>query len=281
MPTFAETLRCAERDLAPVAGDDARLEGEALLAHAHGIDRAHLLARLADTMPPDAGTVFGALLRRRIDREPLAYIVGHREFYGIEITCSPAALIPRPETEMLVAFALDESRRREGSITFADVGTGGGAVAIAIASNAPDSRITATDRSAQALELAAENAERHGVAHRIDLRCADLLDGLGTFDVIVANLPYVREGEWAALPPEIRDHEPRDALVGGPTGLEIVERLLRAAPQHLAGGAALAAEIGDAQGAAALEIGRACFPDAAVCVKNDLAGLDRVLIIRT
>ena len=279
-PSLALALHFAAADLAEAAGEDARLEAEVLLAHALGIDRAHLLADLRGALSLKQTATFDALLRQRTAREPLAYIVGHREFYGIEIVCSPAALIPRPESEMLVDLALEEARRR-GEIRIVDVGAGTGAIAVAIALNAPNARVLATDVSDAALALARRNAERHGVESRVALRKADLLDGLGAFDVIVANLPYVSEGDWRALAPELRDHEPKMALIGGETGTEIIEAMLRQAPPHLAPGGVLAAEIGAAQGAAVLRVVREAFPEAAVCVIKDLAGLDRMLVVRT
>lgn len=280
-PAIALALQSAAAQLTNAASDDARLEAEVLLAHALGVDRAHLLADLRSSLSPEQAAAFDALLRRRTAREPLAYIVGHREFYGIEIACSPAALIPRPESEMLVELALEEARRRDGEIRIADIGTGTGAIAVAIASTAPNARVVATDVSDGALALARRNVERHGVEARVELRKADLLDGLGAFDVIIANLPYVSEADWRALASELRDREPRTALLGGETGTEMIERMLKQAPEHLAPGGVLAAEIGAAQGEAMLRAARASFPDAAACVMKDLAGLGRVLVVRT
>ena len=279
-PSIATAIHDAAARLAATSTDDARLEAAVLLAHVLGVGRAHLLARLDDALDPDASTRFAALVERRLAREPLAYIVGRREFYGVDIRCEPAALIPRPETEMLVDLALDEIRRRGDALRVVDVGAGSGAIAIAIAANAANVRVTAIDASPSALVLARHNAGRVDVADRVAIREGDLLDQADAFDVIVANLPYVSEAEWADLPPEIRDHEPRQALVGGKAGTETVERLLRSAPPHLAAGGILAVEIGATQGAALREVARACFPDAEPCVKKDLAGLDRVLLIR-
>jgi len=273
-------LHFAAADLAEAAGEDARLEAEVLLAHTLGIDRAHLLADLRSALSLEQMAAFGALLRRRTAREPLAYIVGQREFYGIEIACSPAALIPRPESEMLVDLALEEAHRR-GEIRIADIGAGTGAIAVAIALNAPNARVLATDVFDAALALARRNVDHHGVESRVELRKADLLDGLGVFDVIVANLPYVSEGDWRGLAPELRDHEPKTALVGGETGTEIIEAMLRQAPPHLAPGGVLATEIGDTQGETALRAAREAFPEAVACVIKDLAGLDRMLVVRT
>lgn len=252
-----------------------------LLAHTLGVDRAHLLADLRSALSLEQTAAFDALLRRRTAREPLAYIVGHREFYGIEIACSPAALIPRPESEMLVDLALEEAARRRGEIRIADIGAGTGAITVAIALNALNARVLATDVSDAALALARRNVDRHGVEARVELRKADLFDGLGVFDVVVANLPYVSEGDWRELAPELRDHEPKTALVGGVMGAEIIEAMLKQAPQHLAPDGVLATEIGDTQGAAALRTAHEAFPEAAACVIKDLARLDRMLVVRT
>ena len=277
---IAELIHDAATRLDAARIDDARLEADVLLAQVLGIDRAHLLARMDDAVDDDADARFHALLTRRLGHEPLAYIVGQREFYGIDIACGPGALIPRPETEMLVEIALDEARRRGSGLRIVDVGTGSGAIAVAISANAAGARVIAIDASDAALALARRNVARAAVAKRVDLRVGDLLDGEGVFDVIVANLPYVSAADWEALAPEIREHEPRAALVGGARGTETVERLLRQAPAHLARGGLLAAEIGDRQGAWLTAAAGDCFPDDEVCVMKDLAGLDRVLVIR-
>jgi release factor glutamine methyltransferase len=278
---IAEMLSAAERSLTAITGDEARIEAELLFADVLEIDRTHLLARLTDHPVAHDVTTFESLLQRRLAREPLSYIVGHCEFYAIEIACSPAALIPRWESEMLVEFALEHARRHDGPIRIADVGTGAGAIAIAFAANAPNAVVTATERSAEALLLARENAQRTGVADRVTLVETDLLDGLDEFDVIVANLPYLSEEEWAACEPEVRDHEPRSALVGGPIGIEIIERLLESAPAHVRRGGALALELGADQAAAATRIARAHFLESSIDIVKDLAGHDRVLEVRT
>lgn len=277
---IAELIHRSASRLTAASIDDTRLETEVLMAYVLGIDRAHLLARLADELDADTNVRFDALLARRIAHEPLAYITRHREFYGIDIACRPGALIPRPETEMLVEIALDEILRRGDALRIADVGTGSGAIAVAIAVHAPRARVTAIDASDAALTVARDNAARVGVADRIDLRTGDLLEDAGVFDVIVANLPYVSAAEWQELQPEIRDHEPREALVGGPAGTEVIERLLRQAPSQLEAAGVLAAEMGYAHGARLLAVAGACFPDAEACVIKDVAGLDRVLLVR-
>ena len=313
--TIAEALAATARRLETAGIDDAHLEAEVLLAHTLGIDRAHLLARLSDPLEDAAGGAFEALVARRLHHEPLAYVTGVREFFGLEFSCGPEALIPRQETELLVEVALAEISRRRPGVGVVDVGTGGGggtgadagntpgalaeiagrrpgggvgvvgtgggAIAVAIAVNAPGTPVTAVDASTGALALARRNAERHGVAQQIALCRGDLLEGLGAFEVIVANLPYVSARDWDGLAPELRLWEPRDALVGGERGTEIVERLLDRAHGHLAMGGMLAAEIGDTQGAALQAYAHARFPEAEIHVRTDLAGHDRALVVRT
>jgi release factor glutamine methyltransferase len=278
---IADILHEAADGLVAAGIDDARLEADVLLAHVLGIDRTRLLARLGDAVGADSAVRFSSLIVRRLAHEPLAYIVGRREFYGIDITCTPGALIPRPETEMLVDLALREVRRRGVSLRIADVGTGTGAVAVAIAANAPGVTVTAIDASDAALAVARQNAARTGVAHQVHFRRGDLLDGSATLDLIVANLPYVSQAEWLGLPPEIREHEPREALVGGVTGVEIITRLLRSAQHSIAPGGVIGAEIGATQGMGLLGPAREQFPDAESCVMRDLAGHDRMLVVRT
>jgi len=280
MPSVGDALHDASRRLAPIAGEDARIEAEVLLAHALSTDRAHVLAALHDDMPAEAQVTFEAALARRLAREPLAYIVGHREFYGIDILCEPGALIPRPETEMLVDLALDFIDERGDAISIVDVGTGSGAIAVAVAVNRPRVRILAIEASEDALRVAERNIRHHGVVDRVRLQQADLLAGQGVFDLILANLPYISSDEWLTLEPEIREHEPRTSLLGGERGTEVIERLLADAPDHIAPAGMLAAEIGETQGAALLEVARRSFPEAQAYVMKDFAGRDRVLVIR-
>jgi release factor glutamine methyltransferase len=283
--TLEETLRAAQADLATAGIEDAWLEAEVLLRHALQLDRPHLLSRLQEPLPAAHQASFQSLLRRRLAHEPTAYIVGHREFYGLELETTPAALIPRPETELLVDEVLSASAaegRGQEPLLIADVGTGNGAVAVALAAHLPAATVYAIDISEEALALARRNAERHGVERRIRFHEGDLLDPLPEpVDVIAANLPYVKSSDWEALPPEIRDHEPRAALDGGPTGMREVERLLRQARGRLLAGGCLVVEIGWDQGEAASTIARECFPASLVTVKQDLAGLDRVLVVQT
>ena len=219
--TLGSALHDAADRLRRAGLDDADLEADVLLRHAIGMDddRAHMLALLREPISPEAAARFNQLIGRRLAHEPTAYLVGFREFYGLKLACSPGALIPRPETELLVEIGLDWLAHLEPSSRplIVDVGTGNGALAIALAVNCPAARVIAIDTSAGALRLAQRNAAAlGGVATRVGLVRGDLLNPLGApADLIVANLPYVSEADWRALPAEIRAHEPRSALVGG------------------------------------------------------------------
>ncbi len=278
-----EALRRGSSALADARSEEAGLEAELLLAHALNTDRTHLYQRLRDDLTPQAESAFDALLQRRLAHEPTAYILGHKEFYGLEFEVTPDAIIPRSETETLVELALDCARSASaGEMRIADIGVGCGAIAVALATALSGIEIVAIDISPQALALARRNAERHTVADRIHLLEGDLLEPLDTpVDVITANLPYVRSGDFEAAPPEINEHEPRLGLDGGPDGLRLIERLLRDAPPHLKPGGALFAEIGEQQGGSARTLAAAAFPHARVEVRQDLSGLDRVLVVRT
>ena len=171
-------------------------------------------------IPAPAARSFGEMVRRRLRREPVAYILGRRGFRSIELSVDPRVLVPRPETELLVELALE---LRPGAVL--DVGTGSGAVALAIADELPDCRVTATDTSPAALEVARGNAEALGLADRVRFE-AGSVPGTGEFDLIVANLPYVAEGEWGSLQPEVTEWEPREALLAGPDGLDAIRALI-------------------------------------------------------
>jgi release factor glutamine methyltransferase len=282
--TVQEAIRHGSRELAEAGSEEASLEAELLLAHALNTDRTHLYQRLREALPDDATRAFDTLLQRRLAHEPTAYILGRKEFYGLDFEVTPAAIIPRPETETLVELALEFTQNRGAGreTRVVDVGVGCGAVAVALAVNLPQADIVATDVSPQALALARRNAERHGVGMRIRFLQGDLLEPLDvTVDVIAANLPYVRTGDFEAAPPEIRQHEPRLGLDGGPDGLRLIERLLSQAPSRLKGGGALFVEIGEEQGDAARNLAREPFPQARIEVKHDLSRLDRVLVVRT
>ncbi|HZP25675.1 MAG TPA: peptide chain release factor N(5)-glutamine methyltransferase [Dehalococcoidia bacterium] len=277
--TVQEALLAGVRALREVS-DEAHLEAELLLCHALQTDRVHLYQRLQEPIDAESEARYRGLLERRLAHEPTPYILGRREFYGLDLELNLDALIPRPETEQLVERALMFLRDRPAPLV-ADVGTGSGAIALALAANLPpSSRILAIDSSEAALRLARRNAGRLGLAGHIEFVQADLLTAQSDqLDVIVANLPYVRTSDWESALPEVR-HEPRASLDGGPDGLRIIARLLEQAPPLLKPGGAVFLEIGEGQGRAAAELARNAFPDAAVTVHADLAGLDRIVEIR-
>ena len=280
--TLIEALRDAESRLHDADIEDARLEAEMLLCHALSLTREALFARLREPLWPGAYTAFESLLRRRLDHEPTAYIVGHKEFYGLSFACAPPALIPRTETELLVEAALSWVEGRGAGVaepTVVDVGTGGGAIAVALTVYSPTARIVAIDPSPQALELARCNAAANSVSGRIDFVQGELLTPLpGRFDLIVANLPYVPTRLYEKLPPEIREHEPAAALHAGRRGTALIEALLVQARLHPGG--LLLAEHAWNQGRRLREAARAAFPAAAIETRRDLAGRQRMLVVR-
>ncbi len=281
--TLAEALSRAAARLAEAGIDDARVEAEVLLRHALQIDRGRLFRSLKDDIESGASCRFESLIERRLGHEPAAYITGHREFYGLDIEVSPAVLIPRPETEILVEAAIEaagpRSRIRRGPV-LADIGTGSGAVAIALALNVPRASVYGVDLWPEALALAQRNADRLGASDRVLFLRGDLFTPLPEFvDVVVANLPYVKTADWERLPPEIRDHEPRLALDGGADGLDLIRAFLAEASAFLRPKGVVCLEFGFGQGEAVTALARRSFPESRVEVRKDLAGIDRVLIV--
>ena len=276
-----EALRQARRLLPPVS-DEPELEAELLLRHCLGVDRASLYRLLTAELSEEEQLRFRELVRRRLIHEPTAYIIGRKEFFSLDFEVTPEAIIPRPETELLVELAIEVAQENPSAqaLHIADVGTGCGAIAVALAIALPEAKIAAIDSSAEALALAKRNARRHSVDRRIRFISGDLLKTLNErVNVIVANLPYVTTADWKALPPEIREHEPRLALDGGEDGLRVIERLLQQAPGRLTPSGVLLAEIGHNQGRAAKAAARTVFAQAAVKIVPDLAGRDRVLAV--
>ena len=225
------------------------------------------------------------LLTRRVQREPLAYLVGHREFYGLDLSVDRRVLVPRPETELLVERAVnlgDLLQKNARCLAIADVGTGCGAIAIALALNLHLAQVYATDISQPALEVAAHNCRRHSVEGRVHLLCGDLLKPLPQpVDMIVANLPYVAQEEFSTLPMDVSAYEPRRAWDGGVGGLEIIERLLSQVDGCLNDGGCILLEIGAVQGERVVNLVAQRFTDGSVHVLQDGAGHDRVVVINT
>jgi release factor glutamine methyltransferase len=288
--------------------DEAELAAKMLLAHVRKCTLSELFMYPGRRLAALQRTAYQALIARRAAHEPLAYLVGHRGFLDLDLLVDQRVLIPRPETELLVDRAVAWARQRghrdaspthrlegrgdlsptDGRLTIVDVGTGSGAIAIGLAAALPQAQVYATDSSADALEVARQNAIRNGVADRIEFLEGDLLEPLraahAAVDLIVANLPYVTEDEYASLPPGIRFYEPRQALAAGPDGLDVIRRLLHGASPlgaaaHLAPGGGVLLEIGAAQGEAVRALAVQAFPRARVEVIPDHSGRDRVVEI--
>lgn len=296
MPSVESVLSSAARKLREAGSPSPALDAQIWLAHILDWSRARLLAHPERVLSRDEIAQFEYGLARLASGEPLPYLTGMAEFYGLSFHVSPATLIPRPETEHLVEAALDHLANRTtfstslyGPISecddrrtkIADVGTGSGCIAISLAVHRPEVQFFAIDISPSALKIAARNAQRHGVAERISFLQGDLLDPLpGRVDLIVANLPYVADHEWEDLPVSVREHEPASALRGGSEGLDLIEELLRNAPAVLQPNGALLLEIGAFQGATAQALTHACLPGAEARLKQDFAGRDRLLLVK-
>jgi release factor glutamine methyltransferase len=297
--TLGAALRAGRERLDAGGIDEAQLESELLLRHALGFSREQLLRRLRDPIDqvvesaragrsthtqPALADAYSALLRRRLAHEPTPYITGRCEFHGLELACSPAALIPRPETELLVDRTLtwvEERQSKERQLHIADVGTGGGAIAVAVAVKTTNCCVVATDASREALNLAQRNVEQYGLTEQVTLVQADLLSCIQRpLDVIVANLPYVPLELRETLAPEIREYEPHSAVFAGKRGTELIERLLLQARNALARGGLLLAEHAWDQAERLRHIACETFPDARVETMRDFSGLERVLVVR-
>lgn len=277
--TWREALRWGAQTLTQSALDRPRLDAEVLLAHALGRTRAQLHAHPRGQLSSADLASYRQFIERRARHEPVAYIVGHKEFYGLDFFVDERVLIPRPETELLVEKAIEISQRQS---VVADVGTGSGAIAVSLAVHLPQALIYATDASSDVLEVAARNCRRHGVEDRVHLLWGPLLEPLPEpVDLIVANLPYVSQAEWAQLPPEISRYEPREALDGGLDGLDHIRSLLAGAEEHLKPRGIILLEIGATQGEAVVALARRRFPSARVEIAQDYAGLDRVVRVET
>lgn len=260
----------------------ARLDAELLLGEALGMNRLQIY--LSFDRPVGASELERAreLVRRRARHEPVAYILGRREFLSRQFTVSPAALIPRPETELLVEAALDELRARFGGadvLRVLEFGIGSGAVSVSVLAEEPRARVVATEISAAAAEVARANAERHGVADRLDVRVQDDFAGVeGPFHAFLANPPYVDPAELKSLPPDVARFEPHEALFADDAGYAAIARVVSAAPGLLGAGGFVLMEVGAGQAPRAAEIAAASGLRVGRIVK-DYAGIDRHLLL--
>ncbi|MBA7545770.1 Release factor glutamine methyltransferase [subsurface metagenome] len=273
--TLKQALGRAREILVADNIEEAPLESELLLRHALNISRVQLYLDLNHELSPEQEETFWHLIERRLSHEPTAYILGHREFYGLDFYVDPSVLIPRPESELLVEKALKLAQNHTIS-TIAEVGTGCGAIAISLAINLPQAKIYATDISASALEVALFNCQKHGVVDRICLLAGDMLDHLPEpVDLIVANLPYVKESEINAA-----GFEPLVALNGGSDGLGKIHQLCHQVGDKLRPEGCLLLEIGQEQERTVTTLLRSLFPSTEIEVAPDLSGIDRVISLR-
>ena len=251
------------------------------MAHILGVTRAWVLAHPEAVIDSQQEQALEASMQRLENGEPLPYLLGHWEFYGLDFLVNPAVLIPRPETELLVEQALAWLQAHPKPVRWlaADVGCGSGCIAVSLAVYLPDLRVLATDVSAVALELASQNAQRHGVAEQIDFCQADLLPEAMElrFDLICANLPYIPSARLSEL--RVARSEPHLALDGGEDGLDLIGKLLKLAPSYITVDGLILLEIEASQGQAVAGLAAAAFPEAGVSVLKDLAGLDRLVRI--
>lgn len=304
-PTVGAAVRAATAQLRAAAFRSPRLDAELLMSETLGGQRIDLLRRPERELTAAEGERFSALLGRRLAREPIAYLLGRRAFRTIELEVTPAVLIPRPETETLVDVALAVLAERAAShlgtssaaasvsrtsrsgheaggalLQVADVGTGSGCIALALAAEHPRLTVTAIDVDEAALALAAANARRLSLERRVTFARSDLFAAVPAgqrFDLIVSNPPYVAADEYEQLEPNVRDYEPRLALLAGADGLEIYRRLVPAAAEHLRPGGHLVLEVGRGQAAAVTTLIAATGSFAPAAISPDLAGIERVV----
>lgn len=280
-----EALCSVRERMASYEIPDAELEACALLMYCLDLNKPALFGDLERALTEEQEHDLTALVDRRLQHEPCAYILEKAGFFDLDLYVDHRVLIPRPETELLVEEATRFLRDRGEQLPFpivADAGTGSGAMAIALAREVPGAHIYATDISLDALEVARANCAKHGVAEQVRLLCGDLLEPVtDEVDLIVANLPYVKETDIPALMPEVRDYEPWVALNGGRDGLDCIRRLLQQARGLLSPGGLLLIEIGEGQAQEAVLLAKDAFGGARVDVLADLAGVERVLRIQS
>jgi release factor glutamine methyltransferase len=272
-----EALALGARRLS-ICSSTPRLDAEVLLAHALEANRTWLLAHATETLQDEARSAFEALIERRSHGEPVAYLTGHKEFFGLDLVTNNHVLVPRPETESAVEACL-EALPADAPSMFADIGTGSGAIVVAVGVNRPQSRLFGTEISPEALVVARANCARHGLKERADLRLGDLFEPLSglVFDVIAANLPYVPPGEAA---PDVATWEPQVAVFGGgDDGTAVIRRFLAQAPAYIKPNGTIVMETAHSQGPLVSNLASKAFPGASVIVRKDLAGYDRIVII--
>jgi release factor glutamine methyltransferase len=282
--TLGEAIAESRRVLGQAGIESAEQEARWIVQHVLRLPAHHVVTDRDRLLASTELVDVKGLIQRRVGREPLQYILGTQEFCGLEFYVNPAVLIPRPETELLVEYVAQRISADQPA-TIVDVCTGSGCIAVAVARRRPRARLIATDLSSRALDVARQNAACHGVGERIMWLEGDLLEALagqklkGQVDIIVSNPPYIAEADWARLQPEVRLFEPRGALIAGPQGTELHERLLREAGRYLSPGGALILEIGAGQARAIRQIVEQLLGYRFHRLIYDEAGLERVVIV--
>jgi release factor glutamine methyltransferase len=266
--------------------ESARLSSELLLSHVLGLKRIELYTQFDKQVPQEQLDLLHGMIKRAGLHEPVAYLTGGTEFYSLELDITADCLIPRPETELLVQRAIEFLRTRSGVQYICDLCTGSGCIAVAIAKNVPDARVTATDISSAALEVAARNVEKHRLNEQIRLLCGDLFEPIiqqldvNQFDLIVCNPPYVSTAEYEKLDKNVKDYEPASALLAGADGMDVYRSIIKKVDEFLKPGAALMLEIGYAQGSAVRELLEQPGAFAEIKIEKDLHDNDRIVIAR-
>ena len=272
---------------AGIPSDEADLDARLLAQHVLGWATEKYFVDFTLEEPPSFAERFESLVARRVAREPYAYIVGHEEFWGLQFEVTPAVLIPRPETELIVEVALElladrelrDGARRASRARICDIGTGSGCLAVAIARARPDAGVTAVDISPAALAVARGNAERHGVASRVEFCRGDVFGRVGgTFDLVVSNPPYVAERDRPTIQAEVGQYEPAEALFAGADGLDVIRRLVADAPAHIETGGYLVFEFGFGQADAVADLLSQAPELETIELRRDLQGIPRAAV---
>ncbi len=284
--TLAEAINSAAIQLSGAGITNARRDAEALLSHLIKKNRAWLITHGDDALDDEWRGLFKDTIQRRAKREPLQYIIGSQEFWGLEFMVTPEVLIPRPETELIIEATLAIIHDRNRPARIIDLCTGSGCIAVSLAKELPVARILAIDKSAKALAVAKENAAQHGVSDRIRFLDGDLfhpleeLDWYGLVDIIASNPPYVQSGDLDTLQPEVRDYEPEMALIAGPEGTELAAIIINTAPAYLKKTGALIMEMGLGQAEALRKMAGKTGAYTTPEIMKDLAGIERVIVAR-
>ena len=275
-----EIFNSAGETLMRTGSPDAQLEAEVLIRHVLRIDRATFFRDLEQPVTDCDRERLDDLVNRRLNREPLNYITGLREFYGLDFEVSDSVLIPRQETELLVDTVISLARSRpKCEMKICDIGTGSGAIAVSVAVNLPSAEVMAIDISQRALDIADANRRMHGVYNRVSLRRGNLLEPVDWKpEIIVSNPPYIRRSDLSLLQPEIQ-YEPRVALDGGPDGLEVIRGLLRQSSDKVSTTGAILFEIDSSQKDSARMLSREYFPNSEISILDDLSGNSRAILI--